>query len=91
MCPFGVRLGKGELVLVLFVRLFDLRLFGFVSFIFLLVSDEGEGGAGGGAGGQGGCGGHAGGAPVCDCGTTWTFYFYLFFLVYGLKQRKLIT
>ena len=31
-------LGKRELILVLFVRLFDLRLFGFVCFIFLLVS-----------------------------------------------------
>ena len=29
------RLGKRELVLVLFVRLFDLRLFGFVCFLFL--------------------------------------------------------
>ena len=32
------RLGKRELVLVLFVRLFDLPLFGFVCFLFLLVS-----------------------------------------------------
>ena len=32
------RLGKIELILVLFVRLFDLRLFGFVCFLFLLVS-----------------------------------------------------
>ena len=31
------RLGKRELILVLFVRLFDLRLFGFVCFLFLLV------------------------------------------------------
>ena len=29
-------LGKKELILVLFVRLFDLRLFGFVCFLFLL-------------------------------------------------------
>ena len=29
------RLGKGELILVLFVRLFDLCLFGFVGFLFL--------------------------------------------------------
>ena len=35
------RLGKRELVLVLFVRLFDLRLFGFVR--FLLVSGKGCG------------------------------------------------
>ena len=35
------RLGKRELVLVLFVRLFDLRLFGFVCFLFLLVSGQG--------------------------------------------------
>ena len=32
------RLEKRELILVLFVRLFDLRLFGFVCFLFLLVS-----------------------------------------------------
>ena len=30
------RLGKRELILVLFVRLFDLRLFGFVCFLFFL-------------------------------------------------------
>ena len=35
------RLGKTELILVLFVRLFDLCLFGFVSFLFLLVSAKG--------------------------------------------------
>ena len=35
------RLGKKELILVLFVRLFDLRLFGFVCFLFLLVSGKG--------------------------------------------------
>ena len=29
------RLGKRELILVLFVRLFDLRLFGFIGFLFL--------------------------------------------------------
>ena len=37
------RLGKRELILVLFVRLFDLRLFGFVCFLFLLVSEKGCG------------------------------------------------
>ena len=37
------RLGKSELILVLFVRLFDLRLFGFVCFPFLLVSEKGCG------------------------------------------------
>ena len=37
------RLGKTELILVLFVRLFDLRLFGFVCFLFLLVSGKGCG------------------------------------------------
>ena len=37
------RLGKRELILVLFVHLFDLRLFGFVCFIFLLVSEKGFG------------------------------------------------
>ena len=36
------RLGKRELI-VLFVRLFDLRLFGFVCFLFLLVSGKGCG------------------------------------------------
>ena len=35
------RLGKRELVLVLFVRLFDLSLFGFVCSLFLLVSGKG--------------------------------------------------
>ena len=34
------RLGKRELILVLFVRLFDLCLFGFVDFLFLLVSGK---------------------------------------------------
>ena len=34
------RLGKRELILVLFVRLFDLCLFGFVGFFFLLVSGK---------------------------------------------------
>ena len=37
------RLGKRELILVLFVRLCDLCLFGFVGFIFLLVSGKGCG------------------------------------------------
>ena len=37
------RLGKRELILVLFVRFFDLRLFGFDSFLFLLVSGKGCG------------------------------------------------
>ena len=37
------RLGKRELILVLFVRLFDLRLFGFVGFLFLTVSRKGCG------------------------------------------------
>ena len=35
--------GKRELILVLFVRLFDLCLFGFVGFLFLLVSGNGCG------------------------------------------------
>ena len=38
-----LRLGKRELILVLFVRLFDLFLFGFVGFLFLLVSGKGCG------------------------------------------------
>ena len=37
------RLWKRELILVLFVRLFDLCLFGFVGFLFLLVSVKGCG------------------------------------------------
>ena len=37
------RLGKRELILVRFVRLFDLRLFGFVCFLLLLVSEKGCG------------------------------------------------
>ena len=36
-------LGKRELILVLFVRLSDVRLFGFVCFLFLLVSGKGCG------------------------------------------------
>ena len=35
------RLGKRELILVLFVRLFDLCLFGFVGFLILLGSGKG--------------------------------------------------
>ena len=49
-CVFSVllalrltRLGKRELILVLFVRLFNLCLFGFVGFLFLLVSGKGCG------------------------------------------------
>ena len=34
------RLGKRKLMIVLFVRLFDLRLFGFVCFLFILVSGK---------------------------------------------------
>ena len=37
------RLGKRELILVLFIRLFDFRLFGFVCFPFLFVSGVGCG------------------------------------------------
>ena len=37
------RLGKRKLSLGLFVRLFDLRVFGFVCFLFLLVSGKGCG------------------------------------------------
>ena len=38
------RLGKRELILVLFVHLIDLCLFGFIGFLFLLVSAEEGGG-----------------------------------------------
>ena len=60
------RLGKRELILVLFVRFFDLCLFGFVGFLFLLVSGKG-------------CGlwlWHSLDFSLtflCDCGTPWTF------------------
>ena len=37
------RFGKRELILVLFVHLLDLCLFGFVGFLFLLVSGKGCG------------------------------------------------
>ena len=37
------RLGKRELILVLFIRLIDLCLFGFVGFLVLLVSGKGCG------------------------------------------------
>ena len=37
------RFGKRELILVLFVRLFDLCFFGFVGFLFLLGSGRGCG------------------------------------------------
>ena len=37
------RLGKRELILVLFVRLLDLCMFGFVGFLFLLGSGKGSG------------------------------------------------
>ena len=37
------RFGKRELILVLFVRLFDLCLFGLVGFLFILVSVKGCG------------------------------------------------
>ena len=45
-CPFSMRLpflGKRELILVLFVCLFDLCLFGLIGFLFLLVSGKGCG------------------------------------------------
>ena len=39
----GVGFGLNLVFLMLFVRLFDLRLFGFVCFLFLLVSEKGCG------------------------------------------------
>ena len=68
-CVFSVllalrlpRLGKRELILVLFVRLFDLFLFvafpGLFSYPFLSVSSSSW---------------YLGRAAVCDCGTPWTF------------------
>ena len=41
LCYFVLVLEKRELILELFVRMFDLRLFGFVCFLFLLVSGKG--------------------------------------------------
>ena len=44
--PFSIAitsLGKKELILVLFVFLFDLRLFSIICFLFLLVSGKGCG------------------------------------------------
>ena len=45
--PFSITITsfgeERELILVLFVRLFDLCLFGFVGFVFLLVSGKGCG------------------------------------------------
>ena len=59
--------GGGGLVLVLFVRLFDLCLFGFVGFPLPLGVWGWEGGRGGGR------------AAVCDCGTPCTFLLPFFF------------
>ena len=52
------RLGKRELILVLFVCLTDLCLFGFVGFLSLLMSGKGCGFL----------------LPFCDCGAPWTFF-----------------
>ena len=45
--PFSIAITslgeERELILVLFIRLFDLRLFGFVCFHFLLVASKGCG------------------------------------------------
>ena len=42
--PLSIRISSlGELILVLFVRLFDLCVFGFVCFLLLLVSGKGCG------------------------------------------------
>ena len=45
--PFSIAIAshgeERELILVLFVRLFDLCMFGFVGFLFLLVSGKGCG------------------------------------------------
>ena len=45
--PFSIAITslgeERELILVLFIRLFDLRLFGFVCFLFLLASGKGCG------------------------------------------------
>ena len=49
-CVFSVllalrlpRFGKRELILIFFLRLFDLRLFSFVCFLFILASENGCG------------------------------------------------
>ena len=67
------RLGKRELILVLFVRLFDLCLFGFVGFLFLL-------GSGGGGGG--------GKAAVCGCGAPWAFLLP-FFMYDNIRVKEI--
>ena len=61
--PFSIAfpcLGNRELILVLLVRLFDLHLFGFVCFLFLLVSVKG-------------CVFSL--TRFCDCSTPWTLIF----------------
>ena len=71
-----LRLGKRELILVLFVLLFGLCLFRFVGFFFLLVSGKG-------------CGlwlWHSLDfsltfSAVCDCGTLWTILLPFFYML----------
>ena len=41
--PFSIAFTSRELILVLFVRMFDLCLFGFIGFLLLLVSGKGCG------------------------------------------------
>ena len=64
-------LGKRELILVLFVRLFDLRLFSFVCLLFLFCLGWATASSSWGLER----------AAVCDCGTPWTFSFLFFVIV----------
>ena len=65
--------GEGGLVLVLFVHLFDLRSFGFVGFLFLLVSERGRVGGGG--------------VTALGCGTPWTFLLSFLGCFHGLIEK----
>ena len=88
------RFGKRELILVFFVRLFGLCLFGFVGFLFLLGSlgREWGGGGGGGERGGGGCGlwlWHSLNFSLTffDCGAA---AFSASFFPFGVLERKVI-
>ena len=63
-------MGKRELILVLFVRLFDLCLFGFVLEVLSVSSSSW-------------C---LGRIVVCDCGTPWTFLLLFWFQYYVFRD-----
>ena len=74
------RLGKRELILVLFVRLFGLCLFRFVGFLLFVLRFYGP------VNPMGSCRARSvsssswglGRAAACDCGTPWTFLLFFF-------------